>query len=878
MKTTIRVIFIIHLFLLSFVYSHSQTISNSISNEELVNYEKQARQLVGFMEFAFNTLGSDKSEYKDKHTIIEQSYLKFFKNDKVQIEDDLVEKRDVVTNKDVQAYLKDIDFFFKDVTFKYTIEEITQEINDAGQIFFKIKASRNLKGKTLENKDINDNRPRFIEINLDQSTHDLKIVSVYTTKSSEEQELITWWNNLDRAWRHFLAGEAKVNDSVFLKDIIVIHNDYIVKEVIYANYSDSLVDTDTITVNESRILPEVRKILRKDEIDLSGVVGIYDLKPLYAFSGLKHLNISNAKVPDLDPIRNLSKLETLIASKSLINSIEPIRYIPQMRTLDLSSTFVSDISPIESFSSLEKLNISGTKVVDLSVIAKLTNLTDLNISNLTLNQSGIQPISNLLSLQILDLSRLPIDTLTAVGELVNLKRLNIDFTSVRSLNGLDILNSLELISLDNTPVSSLDPLNSLPNLKLIYCDKTNIDSKKALAFMNSRSEVKVIYESQELMVWWLKLSDDWKEIFRSKIELSTPPTREQLHELTFIKSLDISDNVLIKDISPLTELTSLQELNIEGTSVNELSHLSETFTLQSLNLRRTRIADLTPLKGLTNLISIDFSHSAVISIKPLVQLNNLRTIGMDSTNVSDTEYLGHMKHLETVFADGVTSLPLQVDAIIDSIPNVLIVFQTKNLTDWWNGLSDAWKGIFAAYEPINEKPNRIQLHKITSLKDIDINNKKEITNIAPLSTIKWLESLNASNLQLTDLSPLKQMSKLRIVDISNTPVSDISALRNHNKLEELNCANSPVNDLSPLSWHLSLKRLNISGTQVTKLDQLETCSGLEELICFNTRISNIKPLDKLNKIKLLRAYNTKLSEKKIYKFKELHPQAEVVFY
>ena len=271
----------------------------------------------------------------------------------------------MVTNKDVQAYLKDIDFFFKTVTFKYTIEEITQEISESGDIYFKIKASRNIKGTALDGKQINDNRPRYIEVNLDPTTRDLKIASVYTTKSNEVQELIAWWNSLTNGWRHYLTGDSKVNDSVYLKDVILIHNDYIIKENIYSAYGDTLAMVDTIMMNESRVLPEVRRILRTDKIDISGVPHIYDLKPLYAFSGLKQLNISKGRVPDLDPIRNLSKLESLIAAGSLINSVEPIRYIPNLRVLDISGTLVRDIKPLESMESLEIWQTAGLIALEL---------------------------------------------------------------------------------------------------------------------------------------------------------------------------------------------------------------------------------------------------------------------------------------------------------------------------------------------------------------------------------------------------------------------------------------------------------------------------------------------------------------------------------
>ena len=74
-----------------------------------VKVEDQVR----FLEFLLNTLGDAQSSARDKDVIIRESYLKIFRDGKVQIEDDLLADRKVVTNKDVQAYLKDIEFFIK---------------------------------------------------------------------------------------------------------------------------------------------------------------------------------------------------------------------------------------------------------------------------------------------------------------------------------------------------------------------------------------------------------------------------------------------------------------------------------------------------------------------------------------------------------------------------------------------------------------------------------------------------------------------------------------------------------------------------------------------------------------------------------------------
>src|SRR5512145_324759 len=75
--------------------------------KKVENYREQIRRLMGFLEFSLNTLGSSETTTRDKEVIITESYLKAFMNEKVQVEDDLDENREILTYKDVQAYLKD---------------------------------------------------------------------------------------------------------------------------------------------------------------------------------------------------------------------------------------------------------------------------------------------------------------------------------------------------------------------------------------------------------------------------------------------------------------------------------------------------------------------------------------------------------------------------------------------------------------------------------------------------------------------------------------------------------------------------------------------------------------------------------------------------
>ncbi|MEM7657121.1 MAG: leucine-rich repeat domain-containing protein, partial [Bacteroidota bacterium] len=175
--------------------------------------------MVSFLEFTLNTLGDPQSTANQKETIIQESYLKAFRDPEVQIEDDLVENRATVTNKDVQAYLKDVDFFFREARFEFQIEEVTHEINERGELYFRIAGSRNLFALTIQGDTLNNSQERFIEINLDPETRNLKIASIYTSKLSEQEDLRNWWNDMPTAWQKVFESKVFINDSLSLERV-----------------------------------------------------------------------------------------------------------------------------------------------------------------------------------------------------------------------------------------------------------------------------------------------------------------------------------------------------------------------------------------------------------------------------------------------------------------------------------------------------------------------------------------------------------------------------------------------------------------------------------------------------------------------------------
>ncbi len=174
-----------------------------LSPAQIEEYKGQAGQLVSFLQYMMNVLGDKSATTQDKETVIRQSYLKAFRDANVQIEDDLDENRNVVTNKNVQAYLKDIDFFFKEAKFEFLVDDISYYVAEGGRVFFRVTTNRNLQGITITGDTVNASQMRYIEVNLDPSAKGLKIASIYTTKLSEREELASWWSEVPDAWRDY---------------------------------------------------------------------------------------------------------------------------------------------------------------------------------------------------------------------------------------------------------------------------------------------------------------------------------------------------------------------------------------------------------------------------------------------------------------------------------------------------------------------------------------------------------------------------------------------------------------------------------------------------------------------------------------------------
>lgn len=873
----------------------------------LERYKEEAEGLVRFFQYTLNTLGDPKTPAREKDIIIQESFLKFFQSPGVQVEDDLVPGRSVVTNKDVQAYLKDVDFFFRNVRIEFTDITVEHQVKEGGELYFVVSLQRYIEGVAVGGDSIRNSQRRFIEINLDEDNRVLKIASIYTARLGEADELIEWWDNLNDFWKTKWAGNIRIHDSLTLADVYRTDRyaslrDSIIVENLVSDESDSsgvqLVGELSVFDNHPSSSPfdslssqgvgkepilsgsaldDLRYLLNQRSLEFMGEDDLDDLTPLSMFTELRSLTIAGSSVFDLSPIRNLTHLEYLDVSGTEVRNLEPLRYATQLKEIRLSQTRVINIKGLKRFANLRILDLSQTMVSDITALESLTSLTDLDLTNTLV--SNASPISNLVNLERLALSLTKVTNLEPLSTLNKLSHLELEHCPINDLRPLASCQSLSNIFLDHTEIMSLNDLRGLPALSRIYCDNTMVNQAIAQQFLRQRPNVLVIFDSGRLLTWWETMPPVWQDVYMKAMEFEgMAPGREALQKMANIEHIDVSWVQAIQSLRPLEVMTSLKTLDCSGTSITSLLPLKNLLDLENLKCSHTGINDLEPLANLKRLTELTVSFTQVNSFSGLETVSNLKRLIADSLNVQYLFQLDSLIRLTTVSIEGAPVSEDEVRRFLDARDQTLLIYQSGFLTNWWATLAPAWKSAFTQFASLPASPSVESLHRLSQTRSLSFANNPGLASLGALTAFKKLRHLQIESSMVRDISPLSGLVSLQTLILSQNPIEDITAISNLRQLVHVELDNTLVEDLAPLVTLKKLQVLNCNGSQVKSLKSLEYLDELSQLDISNTDVRTLSSLDELTHLSVLECYNTRISDRTIGKFKESHPSVEVVFY
>jgi hypothetical protein len=796
---------------------NAQTIKG-YTKEQVKEFSGKVEDQIRFLEYLLNTIGSNQTTARDKDVIIRESYLKIFRDEKVQVEDDLLLDRKVVTNKDVTAYLKDIEFFYKNIEFKFKIREVKPAQKDNGEVYFIASLDRTITATAISGEKITNTKPRFVEVNLNEKSQDLKIASVYTTKVSRDEELTAWWASLDTPWRQYFQNRFN------------------------------------LTSSDEADLTWFYRFVGVDSLDISGNPQIRTLSPLFELRDLKVVNISNTGITDLGPISNVTFLESLNISNTPTKDIQFVKYSDRLKHLDISNTKIEDISQLLNLKSLVSLKIEKTPILSFAVLNEFKNLTQLDLTESGFN--NVENIKDLSNLESLRLSGNYMINMSALSGLSSLKSLDLSHTNIQELSPLVGLENLELLELTASQIADISPLESLPNLKKILADETNLSPLAADIFVRKNPRILLIHHVKDLESWWSSLSSEWKEVLK-KINptiINDRPGIETLTQTVTVRSLNL-DSAQIDNLIPITRFVNLSDLNFSNNPITDLLPLSEVKTLVKLVGKNTLVSDLSMLNENDLLEYIDMEFSPVSSI-------------------SEISLLPKLTYLNVNGADFDKSV---VPEILLQRPETNLVYRSEELFSWWNELDSSWKNVFRNQNSLSENPTSEQLHLLTAKSKLNFQSVS-IPNLTPLSIFVNLRSLEIFDAPITSISPLSALTLLTNLKLSQVPVNDFLPLSGLRSIEELDLSNTGIEVLTPISNLYRLKKLNISGTNLKTLKGLEPLVDLEELDVASTNLKSLKPINGLTKLKKLSCFNTNLTTRAVDSFKASHPDCEVRFY
>jgi Leucine-rich repeat (LRR) protein len=788
------------------------------SKADLKDLTQKVQDQVQFLEFFLNTLGSKDTPARDKDVIIRESYKKIFRDGKVQVEDDLLLDRKVITNKDVTAYLKDIEFFFKEANFKFKIRETKPFLRDNGELSFLVSMDRTLTAVGLNKEKISNTKPRFIEVNVDKKSNELKIASVYTTKLSRDKELKEWWATLSYTW-----------ESYFRKKLGISEEDSITVEHLY-------------------------KISTIDSIDFSGNEYLVELAPIEALRDLKYIDISNTKVEELNAISNVTFLNYLNISNTPTKDIQFIKYSDRLEHLDISNTLIEDISELGNLKSLRTLKAINTPIASYSVLNSMQALTRLELNSSSF--ISIEDIQELTNLKYLDVSENNLSNLDLMAGLTGLEEVNLAKTNIVDLSPLADLTALKRVNINNTAVANIAPLSGKQNLRMLYADLTGISEESAEEFARKNRNVLLIHHVETLQSWWSSLPEEWKGGLKGinpKLDKITP-TIEDLASTIGIDSLNLSGTG-INTLNPVLRFKNLKYLAFDDNEITDLLPLSDMKTIEVISGKNTKIKDLQPLAGLENLTRLDFRDSPVKGYSTLKNLPNLTYLNVDNAEID---------HLE-------------IPDFLATNPKVNIIYRSAVLEQWWDSVEEPWKiALKKAYGKDNEDPDIETLHAWTAKPELKVD-QSSISNLQALAVFANLRSLSVSNVPMMDIDGLRELTLLEELKITHAPISNIAVLPLLKSLRTLDMSYTAIEDLRPLGQLPDLKTLLLTGTNITVLRGLETLRSLEKLDIGGTNVKSLKPVQALN-LKELICFNTRMNQRTVDGFKKLNPECEVRFY
>lgn len=238
----------------------------------------------------------------------------------------------------------------------------------------------------------------------------------------------------------------------------------------------------------------------------------------------------------------------------------------------------------------------GVKSLEGLQYATHLELLDLQQNDVT----DLSPLAHLPRLRSIRLGQNGLTTLDGLGELPALEVLQVDRNRLRDISALAAQTTLTTLRMNGNDVTSLAPLVNLTRLRVLEAFRNPITS---LAPVRGLTGLQVLYAGER------SLSPG------ALVIAANLPNLTRLW-LSFAAGTPV-------DLTPLTRLRSLTELQLRGAPLVHLEVVAGLQNLTRLDLVDAGVSDVRPFTALPKLRQINLSHNAIRDITPLQHADSL---------------------------------------------------------------------------------------------------------------------------------------------------------------------------------------------------------------------------------------------------------------
>ena len=504
--------------------------------------------------------------------------------------------------------------------------------------------------------------------------------------------------------------------------------------------------------------------------------------------------------------------------------IQDLQYMVNLTYLNLSDNRdITDISAVANMPYLENLQLRGTSVTDLSPLEGMTELRQLQFGDSSWDTAvDLTPLATLTNLDYLSLpANMPPTDLSPLGGLTNLTGLSFDgsnsgnngwITDLSWLSGLSKIDQLYLPVGELTSLEGLEGAAGLTELNLsgpMYI--TDLSPLEGLTNLQ-RLYLYTSGNSGGVVAKDLSCLSGLTQLTEVNIQVDGLESLNGIENLTKLTTLRLYrsgnyDSAVLRDISALQNLTNLKELQLYvAAEVQDFSPLSGLTGLNNLNLYGDFIcSDLSFLSGMTELRELyvvgDSLNIRMKDLTALQDLTKLQTIQLSVGALESLHGLENLTNLTEIYLTGndatfTDTTPLRNLTKVRTLrlPNRGYDVETACDLSGLAGMTSLQEFDFSG-KILSLEP----LAGLTSLKTLDINDQSNETSpaldLSPLASLKSVTDLNISTSRGgADLTAIGQMTGLRTAYVN------------------IGRYNNPVRDLSPLANLTNLTSLTVGNT------------------------------------------------------------------